>query len=222
MDHVVLNHGQVTWMAPPSPNYRSNGRTFQPSTDSTCIAALHGGSLVVLVTRVLLLHFNVGNEPRLYEIERMQKGHISAFTCGEFNYASVLKSGQPFMSPRYPGGPRPGVRMPQQVEFNVSTVIIFITRLGIVGQKCIDGETTSCQPQRIHFRDQIGKCIVHLDRYPQWLQQRRPKRCVSKHIVAFTAAFGPVQPMLETCPHANSVCCGQWEHQHRIEESRLV
>lgn len=24
----------------------------------------------------------------------------------------------PFMSPRYPGGPRPGVRMPQQVEFN--------------------------------------------------------------------------------------------------------
>ncbi|GIY39214.1 UDP-N-acetylglucosamine transporter [Caerostris extrusa] len=25
---------------------------------------------------------------------------------------------RPFMSPRYPGGPRPGVRMPQQVEFN--------------------------------------------------------------------------------------------------------
>ncbi|XP_077500538.1 sequence-specific single-stranded DNA-binding protein isoform X14 [Amblyomma americanum] len=25
---------------------------------------------------------------------------------------------QPFMSPRYPGGPRPGVRMPQQVDFN--------------------------------------------------------------------------------------------------------
>ncbi|KAL1439450.1 hypothetical protein MTO96_010198 [Rhipicephalus appendiculatus] len=24
----------------------------------------------------------------------------------------------PFMSPRYPGGPRPGVRMPQQVDFN--------------------------------------------------------------------------------------------------------
>lgn len=27
----------------------------------------------------------------------------------------------PFMSPRYPGGPRPGVRMPQQVDFNVSS-----------------------------------------------------------------------------------------------------
>ncbi|RWS16171.1 Single-stranded DNA-binding protein 3-like protein, partial [Dinothrombium tinctorium] len=25
---------------------------------------------------------------------------------------------QPFMTPRYPGGPRPGVRMPQQVDFN--------------------------------------------------------------------------------------------------------
>ncbi|GFV01776.1 hypothetical protein TNCV_2258371 [Trichonephila clavipes] len=48
-----LNHGQVTWttpeLAPPSPNYHTtNGRTFQLSTDLTCIAALHGGSLVVL------------------------------------------------------------------------------------------------------------------------------------------------------------------------------
>ncbi|XP_075529087.1 single-stranded DNA-binding protein 3-like isoform X7 [Dermacentor variabilis] len=29
-----------------------------------------------------------------------------------------MMQNQPFMSPRYPGGPRPGVRMPQQVEFN--------------------------------------------------------------------------------------------------------
>ncbi|GFV18667.1 uncharacterized protein TNCV_3526021 [Trichonephila clavipes] len=34
-DHVILNHGQVTWttpeLAPPSPNYQhhTNGRTFQ-------------------------------------------------------------------------------------------------------------------------------------------------------------------------------------------------
>ncbi|GFU58488.1 hypothetical protein TNCV_697491 [Trichonephila clavipes] len=45
-DHVILNHGQVTWttpeLAPPSPNYHTNGRTFQLSTDLTCIAALHG------------------------------------------------------------------------------------------------------------------------------------------------------------------------------------
>ncbi|GFW44780.1 hypothetical protein TNCV_4510941 [Trichonephila clavipes] len=32
----------------PSLNYHTNGRTFQLSTDLTCIAALHGGSSVVL------------------------------------------------------------------------------------------------------------------------------------------------------------------------------
>ncbi|GFV78960.1 uncharacterized protein TNCV_4347191 [Trichonephila clavipes] len=51
-DHVILNHGQMTWMtpelAPLSPNYHTNGRTFELSTDLTCIAALHGGSLVIL------------------------------------------------------------------------------------------------------------------------------------------------------------------------------
>ncbi|RWS31643.1 Single-stranded DNA-binding protein 3-like protein [Leptotrombidium deliense] len=30
----------------------------------------------------------------------------------------MCASFQPFMTPRYPGGPRPGVRMPQQVDFN--------------------------------------------------------------------------------------------------------
>ncbi|GFX74497.1 transposable element Tcb1 transposase [Trichonephila clavipes] len=35
-------------LAPLSPNYHTNGKTFQLSTDLTCIAALHGGSLVVL------------------------------------------------------------------------------------------------------------------------------------------------------------------------------
>ncbi|GFS66988.1 hypothetical protein TNCV_2527801 [Trichonephila clavipes] len=53
-DHVILNHGQVTWttpeLAPPllttPPHQRS-----QLSTDLTCIAALHGGSLVLLKTR---------------------------------------------------------------------------------------------------------------------------------------------------------------------------
>ncbi|GFU82732.1 hypothetical protein TNCV_265291 [Trichonephila clavipes] len=47
-DHEILNHGQVTWTTPelhPSPNYHTNGRTFQLSTDLACIAALHGGSL---------------------------------------------------------------------------------------------------------------------------------------------------------------------------------
>ncbi|GFT67469.1 hypothetical protein TNCV_2360781 [Trichonephila clavipes] len=51
-DHVTLNHGQVTWttpeLAPASPNYHINGKTFQLSTDLMCIAALHGESLVVL------------------------------------------------------------------------------------------------------------------------------------------------------------------------------
>ncbi|GFW93210.1 hypothetical protein TNCV_3333701 [Trichonephila clavipes] len=46
-DHVILNHGHVTWTTPklaaPSPNYHTNGRTFQLLTDLTCIAALHGG-----------------------------------------------------------------------------------------------------------------------------------------------------------------------------------
>ncbi|GFX06345.1 hypothetical protein TNCV_505641 [Trichonephila clavipes] len=53
-DHILLNHGQVTWTTPelatPSPNYHTNGRTFQLWTDSACTAALHGGSLVVLVS----------------------------------------------------------------------------------------------------------------------------------------------------------------------------
>ncbi|GFW07283.1 hypothetical protein TNCV_3694751 [Trichonephila clavipes] len=37
-----------TRAASPSPNYHTNGRAFQLSTDLTCIAALHGGSSVVL------------------------------------------------------------------------------------------------------------------------------------------------------------------------------
>ncbi|GFT63248.1 uncharacterized protein TNCV_4747271 [Trichonephila clavipes] len=53
-DHVILNHGQVTWTTPElaaplrttTPHQREG--TFQLSTDLTCIAALHGGSLVVL------------------------------------------------------------------------------------------------------------------------------------------------------------------------------
>ncbi|GFU78054.1 hypothetical protein TNCV_4778621, partial [Trichonephila clavipes] len=53
-DYVILNHGQVTWTTPelaPSPNYHTTptgGGRFSSSTDLTCIAALHGGSLVVL------------------------------------------------------------------------------------------------------------------------------------------------------------------------------
>ncbi|GFX62028.1 hypothetical protein TNCV_3741961 [Trichonephila clavipes] len=52
-DHVILDHGQVTWatpeLAPTSPNYHTTphqpGRTFQLSIDLECIAAaLHGGS----------------------------------------------------------------------------------------------------------------------------------------------------------------------------------
>ncbi|GFX53335.1 uncharacterized protein TNCV_363261 [Trichonephila clavipes] len=39
-DHVILNHGQVTWTTPelasPSPNYHTSRRTFQLSTDLTC------------------------------------------------------------------------------------------------------------------------------------------------------------------------------------------
>ncbi|GFY20019.1 hypothetical protein TNCV_2147121 [Trichonephila clavipes] len=51
-DLVILNHGQVTRtipeLAPLSPNYHTNGRTLELWTDLTCIAPLHGGSLVVL------------------------------------------------------------------------------------------------------------------------------------------------------------------------------
>ncbi|GFU88871.1 hypothetical protein TNCV_4445461 [Trichonephila clavipes] len=48
----------MTWttpeLAPPSSNYHTNGRTFEVSTDLTCIVPLHGGSLVVLVTLPLV------------------------------------------------------------------------------------------------------------------------------------------------------------------------
>ncbi|GFV89935.1 hypothetical protein TNCV_4642781 [Trichonephila clavipes] len=47
----ILNHGQVTWttpeLEPPSPNYHTTP-TREDVSDLTCIAALHGGSLVVL------------------------------------------------------------------------------------------------------------------------------------------------------------------------------
>ncbi|GFT49226.1 uncharacterized protein TNCV_4582391 [Trichonephila clavipes] len=51
-DHVILNHGQVTWttpeLAPPLLTTTPHQRRRFSSTDLTCIAALHGGSLVVL------------------------------------------------------------------------------------------------------------------------------------------------------------------------------
>ncbi|GFW81985.1 hypothetical protein TNCV_771141 [Trichonephila clavipes] len=51
-DHIILNHSQVTWttpeLPPSSPSYPTNRMTFQSSTDLTCIAALHGGPLMVL------------------------------------------------------------------------------------------------------------------------------------------------------------------------------
>ncbi|GFX51616.1 hypothetical protein TNCV_5013201 [Trichonephila clavipes] len=66
-DQIILSHGQVTWTTPepevtwttPEPEVTwttpelltttpHHGRMFQLSIDLTCIAALHGGSLVVL------------------------------------------------------------------------------------------------------------------------------------------------------------------------------
>ncbi|GFW99835.1 hypothetical protein TNCV_3420641 [Trichonephila clavipes] len=52
MDLVILSHGQVTKSTPelatPSPNYHTNGRTFDLSTDLMSIASLHDGSSLVL------------------------------------------------------------------------------------------------------------------------------------------------------------------------------
>ncbi|GFV53493.1 hypothetical protein TNCV_4746411 [Trichonephila clavipes] len=49
-DHVILNHGQVTWttpeLAPLSPNYPTTPREDVSALDR--FYALHGGSLVVL------------------------------------------------------------------------------------------------------------------------------------------------------------------------------
>ncbi|GFX12360.1 hypothetical protein TNCV_64061 [Trichonephila clavipes] len=46
MDLVILNHGQVARttpeLAPPSPNYHTNGRTSELSTDLSCTASPHG------------------------------------------------------------------------------------------------------------------------------------------------------------------------------------
>ncbi|GFW66866.1 hypothetical protein TNCV_3784351 [Trichonephila clavipes] len=46
-DLVILNHGQVLRKTLELPHH-TNRRTFELSTDLTCIAALHGGSLEVL------------------------------------------------------------------------------------------------------------------------------------------------------------------------------
>ncbi|GFX63932.1 hypothetical protein TNCV_41081 [Trichonephila clavipes] len=41
-----------------SPNYHTNGRTFQLSTDLTCISALHGGGTgLELVTRQATIRY---------------------------------------------------------------------------------------------------------------------------------------------------------------------
>ncbi|GFU30488.1 hypothetical protein TNCV_1687451 [Trichonephila clavipes] len=42
-----LSDKDDTWLAPSSPNYHTNGRTFELSADLTCIAPLHGGSSMV-------------------------------------------------------------------------------------------------------------------------------------------------------------------------------
>ncbi|GFU03677.1 hypothetical protein TNCV_199971 [Trichonephila clavipes] len=63
-DHVILNHGQVTWatseLTSPSPNYHTNGR-FELSTDLTCIAPLYGGVFsgtgLELVTRQATIRY---------------------------------------------------------------------------------------------------------------------------------------------------------------------
>ncbi|GFX11409.1 hypothetical protein TNCV_2804701 [Trichonephila clavipes] len=52
MDLVILSHGQMTRttleLAPLSPNYHTNGKTFELSTDLTCIAPFHDGYSAVL------------------------------------------------------------------------------------------------------------------------------------------------------------------------------
>ncbi|GFY11686.1 hypothetical protein TNCV_4231551 [Trichonephila clavipes] len=59
-DDVILNHGQVTWttpeLAPPSPNYHTNGRTFQLSTHLACTVVLSGTALE-LVTRPATIRY---------------------------------------------------------------------------------------------------------------------------------------------------------------------
>ncbi|GFT82148.1 hypothetical protein TNCV_3910671 [Trichonephila clavipes] len=42
------SHEDITSTGTPSPNYHTNGRTFEASTDLTCIAPLHDRSSVVL------------------------------------------------------------------------------------------------------------------------------------------------------------------------------
>ncbi|GFT62191.1 hypothetical protein TNCV_252091 [Trichonephila clavipes] len=63
MDHVILNHGQVTWttpeLAPPLlTTTPTNRRTFQLSADLTCIAAVHGGCQVIYSQFGLAIHQN--------------------------------------------------------------------------------------------------------------------------------------------------------------------
>ncbi|GFV39851.1 hypothetical protein TNCV_4144881 [Trichonephila clavipes] len=90
MDLVILNHGQVTRtpfeLAPSSPNYRTNGRMFDLSTDLTYIAPLHGRSLMVLGSNAW--HYNFGMEflARLLESPRILAGRFA----GEDNFRKPL------------------------------------------------------------------------------------------------------------------------------------
>ncbi|GFS74285.1 hypothetical protein TNCV_3279781 [Trichonephila clavipes] len=76
----MWNHGQVTRKAPElataSPNYHTNGRMFELSTDLMCIASLGGGSLVLRPLLLdLSLHLSSGyvkpsNSPRCQPFHR--------------------------------------------------------------------------------------------------------------------------------------------------------
>ncbi|GFY11625.1 hypothetical protein TNCV_4230941 [Trichonephila clavipes] len=83
----------------PSPNYHTNGRMFQLSTDLTCIAALHGGSLVVLATRGLLAtdHVILNHGQVMWTTPELAPPLLTTTpTGGRFSSRQILRASLPY------------------------------------------------------------------------------------------------------------------------------
>lgn len=78
-------------------------------------------------------------------------------------YRLNISSLQPFMSPRYPGGPRPGVRMPQQVDFNVS-IKYLINKLDIHFY-CLKSCVARIVLKKIYFRESESALLLRTEDY---------------------------------------------------------
>ncbi|GFS90781.1 hypothetical protein TNCV_1003711 [Trichonephila clavipes] len=148
-DLVILNHGQVTRttleLEPLTPNYHTNGRTFELSTDLRCIAPLHVG-LAALgfepTTRQPQLRFRNHNHPTTTSFSPMS---LEANPRVEYHH-SLIYFRQPLYDEEYHCCSRKG----DCVFFAVPTIVAKQTVLNLknysihiadLSDSCLSGST---------------------------------------------------------------------------------